>query len=117
MLLRTITIALLLSLIATAGHTHSKMSKSIPANGSTAQPGLPEITLGFAKPVRLILVKMTETSNKIEIKPNFKPAAKFGTTFPVKVEPLQAGDYEVNWTAIAKDGHVMKGSLNFKVAE
>jgi methionine-rich copper-binding protein CopC len=35
----------------------------------------------------------------------------------VAVDALQAGSYEVSWTAVSNDGHVMKGTFAFSVKQ
>lgn len=111
--------ACLLICLSASGTTwaHSKISTSIPAEGATAKAGLSDITLGFSGPVRLMLVKIRNTETKSDFKADFKPSTGFATSFPFKVPPMTAGAYQVNWTAVAKDGHVMKGTLSFKVAK
>jgi methionine-rich copper-binding protein CopC len=39
----------------------------------------------------------------------------FANSYNVTVTPLEPGAYDVNWTGVAKDGHVMKGTLSFKI--
>ena len=117
MLMRAIVIAMTCLLGSGLALAHSKMAKSIPAEGATTKAGLTEITLGFSKPVRLMLVKVRNAAAKSEVEAKFKPAAKFGTSYPFTVSPLTSGLHEVNWTAVAQDGHVMKGTLSFKVAD
>ncbi|MGI9523425.1 MAG: copper resistance CopC family protein [Hyphomicrobiaceae bacterium] len=114
---RALILALTCVLGASGALAHSKVAKSVPAEGAIAKTGLSEITLGFSKPVRLMLVKVRNTKDKSDVKAEFKPAATFKSSFPFKVAPLDVGAYQVNWTAIAKDGHVMKGELSFKVAQ
>lgn len=118
MLFRPI-IVFLVCLLGLAGNAvaHSKMAKSSPAQGSTVKAGLSEIQLGFSKPVRVMLVKVKNIDGKFDVKADYKPAKTFKASFPVKVMPLATGAHEVQWTAVAKDGHVMKGTLSFKVAE
>ena len=117
MLMRAVVIAMTCLLGSGIALAHSKMAKSVPAEGATTKAGLTEITLGFSKPVRLMLVKIQNTATDSEVQAEFKPAAKFGTTYPFTVSPLSSGLHKVNWTAVAKDGHVMKGTLSFKVAD
>ncbi|MEM7747672.1 MAG: copper resistance CopC family protein [Pseudomonadota bacterium] len=117
MLLRQLACALLTVIVATTAYAHSKMTSSVPREGTTVKAGLPEITLGFSKPVRLILVKVRNKTGKEDVKTGFKPATGFGKAYPVDVQPLTVGTYQVNWTAIAKDGHIMKGTLSFSVAK
>ncbi len=117
MLMRAVVIAIACLLGSSIALAHSKMAKSVPAEGATTKAGLTEITLGFSKPVRLMLVKVRNTAAKSEVEAKFKPAAKFGTSYPFTVSPLTSGAHKVSWTAVAKDGHVMKGTLSFKVAD
>ena len=100
---------------ATGALAHSTMNASTPAEGSAAAAGLSEITLGFSKPVRLMLVKVRNADRKTDIKADFKPASQYAASFPFQVAPLESGQHQVTWTAIAKDGHVMKGTLTFKI--
>ena len=93
------------------------MAKSMPAEGSTAKAGLSQIQLGFSKPVRLMMVKVRNTDLKTDVKADFKPAGTYKTAFSFKIALLDAGPYQVKWTAVAEDGHVMKGTLSFKVAK
>jgi len=111
-------IGLAICLLSAVGAlAHSTMNSSTPAEGSTAAAGLSEITLGFSKPVRLMLVKVRNADRKTGIEADFKPASQYSATFPFKVAPLETGRHQVTWTAIAKDGHVMKGTLTFKIAK
>ena len=98
-------------------HAHSTMSKSIPAEGSKTKPGLATITLGFTHSVRVMLVKVRNLRAKADVKADAKPATTFAASYTFDVEPLAVGDHAVSWTAIAKDGHVMKGTLKFIVSE
>ena len=101
----------------TPGLSHSKMSKSVPSEGQTIQPGLSEITLGFSKSVRVMVVKVYNTTMATESKAELKPARNFATSYVFPVAPLNPGAHEVSWTAVAKDGHVMKGTLKFTVKD
>ncbi len=114
-----IPIAVLLACVGApiASFAHSKMSKSEPAEGATAKAGLSEIKLGFSKPVRVMLVKVKDAATNAKVDSVFKPAVTYATTFDFKVTPLQPGRYQVNWSAIARDGHIMTGKLSFKIAK
>lgn len=117
MSIRVVLIALICALSADGSFSHTKMTGSVPAEGATARAGLAKIQLGFAQPVRLMMVKVMNTAHNKDVKAEFRPASTYKTTFHFKVAPLEAGSHQVSWTAIAKDGHVMKGSLSFNVAE
>ncbi len=111
---------LLAAIISLAAHgedvrAHSKMAKSVPENGGTAKAGLKDLTLGFSKPVRVTLVKVmrTDTTSDVPVVRRGKPI--FTSSYSLEVAPLEPGSYAVNWTAVAKDGHIMKGKLSFKI--
>jgi methionine-rich copper-binding protein CopC len=38
-------------------------------------------------------------------------------TLSVKLKPLKPGDYTVNWSVVAEDGHRTEGSYSFTVAD
>ena len=109
-----ITVAIML-IASSAALAHTKMSKSVPAHGSEAKAGLETIQLGFAKPVRVMVVKVKRTDQAADIPTANKGPGSFATTYDVTTAPLGAGTYDVNWTAVAKDGHVMKGTLSFTI--
>ena len=117
MFVKVVAVGLVCVLGASVTLAHSKIAKSVPGEGVTVKAGLSEITLGFSKPVRLMLVKVRKTRFKEDVSPKFSPAANFGTSYSFKVPALAAGSYKVNWTAVAKDGHVMRGTLSFKVSD
>jgi methionine-rich copper-binding protein CopC len=96
---------------------HSKMATSEPLESATVKPGLSEIKLGFSKPVRLVLVKVVDAETKSEVATKLSPDTTYKTQFPLEIAPLDAGSYRVNWTAVGEDGHVMKGTLSFRVAK
>ncbi len=103
----------ILSAGACAAFAHSKMSGSIPQNGGTAKAGLEKLQLGFEKPVKVVLVKVKRTDQAANVAIISKDKPAFEKMYRIAVSPLAAGTYSVNWTAVAKDGHVMKGELTF----
>ena len=118
MFIRTLALVMFCLFIGTShAYAHAKMSKSSPAQGASVKAGLSEIQIGFSKPVRVMLVKVKNTDGKADVRAEFKPSKVFKTKFPFTVTPLAVGAHVVNWTSIAKDGHVMEGELLFKVVE
>jgi methionine-rich copper-binding protein CopC len=106
--------ALLVVTAPAAALAHAKMTTSKPADGSTVAAGLSEIELSFSHPLRLSMVHVRDGNKqdvrlKSELPPSFAPVAK------ISVDRLTPGSYEVTWTAVAEDGHVMKGSFAFSV--
>jgi len=102
---------------AAPGFSHSTMSRSVPAEGQAIQPGLSQITLGFSKSVRVMVVKVRNTTTATDAKTDLKPAQSFAKSYAFPVAPLKLGEHAVSWTAVAKDGHVMKGTLRFTVRD
>ena len=115
--IRALLVAIIISLGAHAHPVlaHSKMAKSVPENGATAKAGLTDVTLGFSKPVRVTIVKVKRTDKPSDIAVVKKAKPVFTDSYSVEVTPLEPGAYDVDWTAVAKDGHVMKGKLSFKI--
>lgn len=113
-----IVVGLMLALgFTTPGFSHSKMSNSAPAEGQTIQPGLSEITLRFSKSVRVMVVKVRNITAATDAQIELKPARNFATSYAFPVAPLKPGAHAVFWSAVAKDGHVMKGTLKFTVKD
>ena len=110
--------AALVALIALAAPSavlaHAKMTASKPADGSTVAAGLSEIELNFSKPLRLSMVHVRDAS-KHDVALKSALPATFGPAVKLSTEALTPGAYDVTWTAVAEDGHVMKGAFKFSV--
>ncbi|MFV0369220.1 MAG: copper resistance protein CopC [Hyphomicrobiaceae bacterium] len=96
---------------------HSKMATSVPSDGASVAKGLSKIDLKFTKPVRLTLVKVTQTETQTDVKSEVLGASGLSKSQEVSVSPLNPGKHTLAWTAIGEDGHVMKGSFSFKVTD
>ena len=96
---------------------HAKMNASVPKDGETVTAGLSEIQLQFSKPLRLTLIHVRRVDDQKEIRVSSKLPTSFVDSAKVAVDVLQAGSYKVFWTAVSKDGHVMKGSFAFSVKQ
>ncbi len=107
-------VALIALVPPSAALAHAKMTASKPADGSTVAVGLSEIELSFSKPLRLSMVHVRDAS-KHEVPLKSALPATFGPAFKLSTEALTPGSYEVTWTAVAEDGHVMKGAFTFSV--
>lgn len=108
---------LLLVSVPTFVLAHAKMNASVPEDGATVPIGLSEIELGFSKPLRLTLVRVTRTTDHGVIPVISDLPKSFTKSAKLTVGTLPAGPYEVSWTAVADDGHVMSGSFKFSVSE
>lgn len=119
--MRAIRLTLLSILLVIAGAVaafgHAKMVTSAPNDGATVPAGLSEIQLDFSKPMRLTVVRVMLAKDLRDIPMKGALPSAFVKSAKVALEPLPAGAYEVSWTAVADDGHVMSGGFKFSVGE
>lgn len=115
--LRTTLLAFAIAISGSTAFAHSEMNKSVPKDGETVAAGLSQIELKFTNDLRLTLAKISREVGKgaEEIAITRIPKA-FTSHVTLSVPSLQAGDYEVTWTGVGKDGHVMSGSFTFTVS-
>jgi methionine-rich copper-binding protein CopC len=116
--IKSTALSLLLVAISTvAALAHAKMNASVPKDGAIVPAGLSEIELSFSKPLRLTLVHVVRATERKEVPVTSELPKSFVNSAKLTVEALLAGPYEVSWTAVADDGHVMNGSFKFSVGE
>ena len=96
---------------------HAKLTASVPNDGASVAPPVSAIELTFSKPLRLTLVKVVRGSDQQHMPLTGELPKTVGKSVRTAVSPLQADSYKVSWTAVAEDGHVMKGSFAFSVNE
>lgn len=96
-------------------YAHAKMMTSVPANGSHVAAGLSQLKFTFSKSMRLTVVKVRLEQSQSAISPTEDLPAKFITSATIKIPTLEAGRYSVEWTAVATDGHVVTGTIDFVV--
>ncbi|WP_254430512.1 MULTISPECIES: copper resistance CopC family protein [Ruegeria] len=94
---------------------HSKSEATTPADGATVTD-VPELTMRFDDPMRIISVTLTSPDGDVEIEreTGMDPATEFRA---VPLEELTPGSYRFDWRGMASDGHPMQGSFSFTVAE
>ena len=109
--------ALLVMAGSVAALAHAKMTSTVPSDGATAPIGLSEIRLDFSHPIRLTIVKIVRVMEKLQVATITELPKSFEKSVKLTVDALAAGAYEVSWTAVADDGHVMNGSFTFTVGE
>ncbi len=100
-----------------AAIAHATMTSSLPKDGATVPPALSEIELNFSKPLRLTLVNVVRASDQQQIPTTSALPTSVEKSVKIGIAPLLAGSYKVSWTAVAEDGHVMKGTFGFSVNE
>ena len=94
---------------------HSKSEATTRADGATVTE-VPELSMRFDDPMRIISVMLTATDDDIEIEreTGMEPTTEFRA---VPLEALAPGSYRFDWRGMASDGHPMQGSFSFTVAE
>jgi methionine-rich copper-binding protein CopC len=114
----TLAAALLWLVAAGAGAAlgHATMTASVPGDGATVATGLTQIELTFSHPMRLTLVRVQRGGDAADVALQAPLPKGFVDRADVAVEALPAGAYEVAWTAVSEDGHVMTGRFAFTVA-
>jgi len=95
---------------------HAKMKSSVPADGATVAAGLSAIEMAFSHPMRLTLLRLHRAADDSDVPLAGALPSDFADSAKVAVDALEPGAYDVSWTAVAKDGHVMKGRFAFTVA-
>jgi methionine-rich copper-binding protein CopC len=73
--------------------------------------------MSFSKPLRLTVVHVMQATEQKEIPLASELPKAFVSSAKLAVAALPKGAYEVSWTAVADDGHVMNGSFKFSVSE
>ena len=93
---------------------HAELDTSIPAAGST-------VDAPFAGPIVMTFTEGLQAASKADLvggsgtlPSSTSVDGKTMTLTPAT--PLIEGDYEIQWTSVADDGHIERGSLAFTVA-
>lgn len=94
---------------------HSKSEATTPFDGATVTQ-VPELSMRFDDPMRIISVTLTSTDGDIEIERDtgMEPATEFRA---LPLEELAPGSYRFDWRGMASDGHPMQGGFSFTVIE
>lgn len=108
--------ALLVVAGAGAALGHATMTTSVPGDGATVATGLTQIELTFSHPMRLTLVRVHRGGDNANLALQAPLPKGFADRAEVAVGALTSGAYEVAWTAVSQDGHVMNGRFAFTVA-
>ncbi len=113
MRMSTALIVFVAPLAAGTAAAHPHLQKSTPAEGATlsASPSFVELT--FSEPARITAFSIQKDQGAPEAL-NTLPADT-QLTAKVTVPALVPGAYAISWRVIGSDGHVMSGTLHFKV--
>jgi len=109
--LASLGVATMLPLLA-AAHTH--LLESTPAANSTGRAPA-EFVLRFSEATRLTALTLQRDGSAPAQKLAPLPA-QAGKLLKLAAPSLAPGGYVLAWRAVADDGHVMTGSLRFRIA-
>lgn len=112
--MKNVLIASMISLLATGALAHSKTNATLPADGAKLTEMPDQISLTFAKKIRLTKVQMTHASDPA-VTLDLGEQTSFGKEFSVPVEQQGDGVYQIEWRGLGGDGHPMQGMFTFQV--
>lgn len=103
---------LTLALLSNLANAHSGLKNSTPENDAMLNQPPEDLMLEFSMEVKLVKVQLMDQSGE-PIKLMNKPSKNFETTFSLALPMLDTGSYKVEWIAMGKDAHKMKGDFSF----
>ncbi len=115
---KTIIAFALTILLPFSAMAHSPLKSTSPADKAELKSIPPGITMIFGKAARITKVTLTHASgdnshtDKLDL-----PSKKFEEKFELMPQFRGNGSYKVDWRALSKDGHPLKGSFSFSVTE
>ncbi|MEW7008460.1 MULTISPECIES: copper resistance CopC family protein [unclassified Lentilitoribacter] len=107
---------ILMGAFINSAFAHSKVDTFSPADGDVLTEVPEVITMNFAKPARItkVSVSHTEGSEDHDIRLDI-PTKEFVKIIEFSPKLFGAGTYQVEWRALAEDGHALKGEFSFSV--
>lgn len=106
---------LLFALSTSLALAHTSATSTTPATNSVLDASPPKIGITFKDAARLTSV-VVHREGKPDRKLTFAPDGS-ATEFSVDKPALEVGKSEVRWTALSKDGHVVKGVIVLTVKD
>lgn len=91
---------------------HGKIAETYPRDGDMLMSQAERVELHFEKPMKVVSLKVESYSGKtMDVK--FDRNAPETKDFKAMLPTLRPDNYFVEWRAIGKDGHTVKGSYGF----
>ena len=91
---------------------HSELKSSRPKAGETLSAPK-ALNLDFDHPTRLTKLRLTSGGKEVPLV--MDPSTGTAKSFAIPVPPLVPGEYQVRWSTLGSDGHVMTGNFSFTV--
>ena len=105
---------LLLVVSSSVAHAHASLSHASPSGGSALSAAPQEVTLTFTDTLEPAFSKLAVTdANGVEVSQGNEQVN--GNVMRVRLKPLSAGIYKVNWRAVSTDTHRTEGNFTFSV--
>ncbi|MFB2703501.1 MULTISPECIES: copper resistance CopC family protein [Marinobacter] len=101
---------------ASLAKAHTDVVYSSPASDAHVQTSPEHLELRFGDTVRLMRVNLTDGAGE-RVRVDFRPSRESKTDYRIDLPTLQEGHYEVEWRAMADDGHTMTGGFSFHLGE
>ncbi len=105
----TLVAGALFAFVAPLALAHTSATSTTPATNSVLAASPPKIGITFKEAARLTSV-VVHREGQPDRKLAFTPEGS-ATEFSIDDPALEAGKSEVRWTALSKDGHVVKGVI------
>lgn len=102
-------LAALLSVLPGLALAHSILKRSDPAAGTVLDVAPAEISLTFGDGVRLTALRLG--GDLLDV----PDQSGFATLLVVPLPPMEAGAQSIEWRGLSKDGHTVKGNIDFTV--
>jgi methionine-rich copper-binding protein CopC len=103
-----------LSLMSTGAFAHTMIKSTTIAEGATLGASPPSVTVVLEHAAGIGSVRLTTVTGET-IPLTFTPPRTIVATFTIPLPRLDPDRYKLEWRAIAQDGHVMAGAINFAV--
>ncbi len=112
--MKTAIAGLILFLMTTNAHAHSPLSSTIPEDGALLAEAPTELSVQFAKGIRLTRVQLVDVED-IALDLDLSDYTSFDTDFVLALPVLNSGQYRIEWRGLGEDGHILNGSFGFLV--
>ncbi|HEU4852903.1 MAG TPA: copper resistance CopC family protein [Telluria sp.] len=98
-------------------HAHARLEASDPKAGSIVATAPKQLRLQFSDIVELAFskVKLLDKANTSILPLKLDLDKSNPKTIVASLPPLKSGPYRVQWTALTRDGHKVKGEFAFQV--
>ncbi len=106
--------AALVWLCASGAFAHSRIESTEPENGAVLSETPAEISMTFAKKIRLTRVDVI-FDDKAPFRLDLGDQKSFDRVFTLPLEGMGAGAYHIEWRGLGADGHAMQGDFFFSV--